>query len=64
MNFYNTAGTFQDLQYVYLLDIKLPYFCYIWRVKNIKANLFGAPKVVYDVIFVHHFLNRENIDEL
>ena len=62
MQFNTTAGTFKSSQYVFLHDISLPEFSYTRKVSRVKAYLFDADNVEYDIIFGRRFLNQVKID--
>lgn len=64
MNFKTTAGSFTSAEYVYLATVCLPEFSYTRKVKKVKAYLFDAPEVEYDLIFGRNFLNQVQIDVL
>ena len=49
---------------MYLSNIKIPELSYTHHVKTLKAYIFDATKVAYDVILRLRFLNKINIDVL
>jgi hypothetical protein len=64
MHFKTTAGTFEASKFVYLSNISLPEFNYTCKIKRLKAFLFDAPNIEYDIIFGRAFLNQVQIDVL
>ncbi len=62
--FATTQGTFVSPGFVYLSDLALPEFTLTRRIKKIKAYLFDAPNVRYDIIFGRSFLSSVGIDIL
>jgi len=64
MSFKTTAGSFNSAEFVYLTSLSLPEFSFTRKVKKVKAYLFDAPDVEYDLIFGRNFLNQVKIDVL
>ncbi len=50
MSFKTTAGSFNSAEFVYPTSLSLPEFSFTCRVKKLKAYLFDAPEVEYDLI--------------
>jgi hypothetical protein len=46
-----TQGTFTSPDFVYLTDLALPEFTLTQRIKKIKAYLFNALNVQYNIIY-------------
>jgi hypothetical protein len=59
--FATTQGTFVSPGFVYLSDLALPDFTLTRRIKKIKAYLFDAPTVRYDIIYGRSFLSSVGI---
>ena len=64
MSFKTTAGSFTSAEFVYLTSVSLPEFSLTRKVKKVKAYLFDAPDVEYDLILGRNFLNQAKIDVL
>ena len=59
--FSTTQGRFQSSGYVYLHEVAMPEFSYTRRIKTIKAYVFDAPQVKYDLILGRKFLRNIKI---
>jgi hypothetical protein len=62
--FATTQGTFTSPGFVYLTDIAFPEFTLTGRIRKVKAYLFDAPNVRYDLIYGRNFLSSVGIDIL
>jgi hypothetical protein len=59
--FATTQGTFTSPGFVYLKDLAFPEFTLTHRIRKVKAFLFDAPNVCYDVIHGCIFLSSVGI---
>ena len=60
--FITTQGRFTSAEYVYLNGISFPELSYSRQVKTVKAYIFHANEVRYDIIFGRKFMHNVGID--
>jgi hypothetical protein len=63
-SFTTTQGSFLSPGFVYLTDLALPEFTLTWHIKKIKAYIFDAPHIWYDLIYGQSFLLNVGINIL
>ncbi len=64
MSFKTTAGSINSAEFVYLTLLSLRNFLFTRKVKKIKAYMFDALDVEYDLILGRIFLNQVKVDVL